>query len=403
MSNNFALPKNEMMDISFTDSELNNKFYVYDLKLSEQVGELFHAEAVLLTPFKIKIESLLNRDLQTKISLKQIDAKDSRFVSGYVTHVQQQGVITGVNAQGTQISYYRFVITIEPKLAVLKYTVRNRSYNDCQVSSVFQKVVKDEHDIPYSICGNTLAKQYQKGCIYNQNGISDYDFIQFLLKMYGVSFIFKFDDSFEPKLFFTEGEGFSTVKDKKKDKDNEAEIKLKMVFQGEDKGGVERFQINSQPVFENFVLQESYPNSNESGSSNWYQGKKDQLNYSYEFDTHFHGYNRSISHDEVNKDVALILEARKTAEKCKAIEYEGVAQELDIIPGRLFALSGFRGKDDKSTILGRVIKTDLHARANWPSEYIRPFEVEQVERPSEQKIVVKFSAIDFSEKQRYCR
>lgn len=402
MGNNLALPINEMMNISFSNNELNNKFYVYDLKLFEQIGELFHAEVVLLTPFKIKPESLINKELQTKISLKQKDAKNPRFVSGYVTHVQQQGVITGINSNGKIVSYYRFVITVEPKLAVLKYSIRNRAYNECLLSSVFQKVINGDHGIAYNICGNGFSKEYQGGCIYNQNSISDYDFIQFLLKMYGISFIFKFDDSFEPKLFLTEGEVFSTAKDKK-DYDNEAEIKLNMFSKNGDKGVLNRFQINTQPVFENFVLHETYPNSNESGSSNWFQGKKDELRYSCEFDTHFHGYIRSISHDAVNKDIALILEAKKLAQDCQKVEYVGLASDIDLIPGRLFALTGFAGDDDKSTIFGRVIKINLHARAKWPNDYFRLVEVEQEERPMEGKIFIEFNAMDFSNKQRYCR
>lgn len=402
MGNNLALPTNEMMNISFSDNDLNNKFYVYDLKVSEQIGELFRADVVLLTPHKIDAKKLISKNLQTKISLKQPGVKDPRYVSGFVTHVQQQGVIMGVNAQGTIVSYYRFVITIEPKLAVLKYTIRNRAYNDCQVTSIFQKIINKEHGIPYNICANSFKKEYLNGCIYNQNSISDYEFIQFLFHMYGISFVFKFDDSFEPKLFLTEGEVYSTAKDKK-DYDNEAEIKLNMFSTNGEKGVLDQFQINSQPIFENFVVHESYPNSNESGSSNWFQGIKDELTYSHEYDTHFHGYIRSISHGDVNKDIALILEAKKIAEKSKAIEYVGVAGEIELIPGRLFSLSGFGGKDDKAIISGRVTKTDLHARAKWPSDYFRPIEVEQANKPMEQKIVVKFSAVDFADKQRFCK
>jgi hypothetical protein len=117
--------------------------------------------------------------------------------------------------------------------------------------------------------------------------------------------------------------------------------------------------------FDGFRLSASYPNA-AYGSETWKWGSIGTGERYANQRQLFHGYERETPNSDVDRDVALILEARhRTTEQAKA-RWTASAENLALRPGLILKLGHFYGKNDTEGITALVTGATLLHKARWP-------------------------------------
>jgi hypothetical protein len=348
-------------------------FIPYNLSLEEGFSRLFHGELTVLTKTKHTQEEvldILDQGISLTISQTLGDGKTkrTRWLHGIVTGIKSSGFF-GSSTNGC----YSHVLTIEPALARLRFTQATESYY-LKTPAETIKAVLDKHGIGAQFPVEYFKREYSHKLMFEQHSFSDLDFIQGILRLYGLSFTFQHTKCppnalGESRLFFTEGDVFPlsdwAYSDNRKTSGTQHfDFQISQEEQGIWK--METWSMRDAIGVEGLELTAAYPNANY-GSDKWRVGVtqrgKRYLNYSHIF----HGYQRDTPTQEIDADIAFTLEAWYCSQQLAKSRLMGEAPNLVLMPGCVFDLSHFYGKEDKGKIAVLVSAASLQCRTAWPS------------------------------------
>jgi hypothetical protein len=218
--------------------------------------------------------------------------------------------------------------------------------------------------------------KYSSHLRFDQSGLSDLDFIKNIAALYGISFTFV-----HPRvangttlgasgLYFSDGRRFplSAVlySDKQEEPDTvnfdflkaaEAASLWKMsLWNMTETIGVDGVSINAL-----------YPNANY-GSDQWKMGSVAKGNRFVSHSRLFHGYERQTPESEIDRDIAMILEARQGIAGQAKSRWTAGAPNLALRPALILKLSHFYGAVDNEAFTALVTGIRLHHRVLWPSD-----------------------------------
>jgi uncharacterized protein involved in type VI secretion and phage assembly len=348
--------------------------YPWSLTLEEGFSHLYRGDLTALSEKKHNMEELaglLDKGASLIITQKLGDGKTerTRYFHGIITGARCAGVFS----DGKKKDCYSYTLTIEPELARLKFTRLTEPYYRTNPPDIFETILK-KYKIPARMEQNYISRtKYGKTLLFDQSETSDFDFIRGIAGLYGISFTFTHPKS-QPgalctaDLYFSDGEKFPRTDIEYSDKRKEPEVVQFDFLGAEEAKSAWRMSswIMGQTIgFDGFKLSASYPNANY-GSETWKWGSTGTGDRHVNARRLFHGYERETENSEVDKDVQLILEARRrTAEQAKA-QWTAAAANLALRPGLILKLEHFYGKKDGEAVTALVTGITLRHKARWP-------------------------------------
>jgi hypothetical protein len=384
-----------------------DKLYPWDLVLEEGFSRLYRGELTALSPAKYtaaELSAVVDNGISMTIREKLADGKTYRirYLNGIVTSV----CCTGVFCEGTKNDCYTYIFVIEPELVRLKFTCFTVPYYRVNPADVFNSVI-GKYKIPVQIKDEYISlNKFTKNLMFNQDNTPDYDFIDKIARLYGISFTFTHPAPSDSgagaaELYFSNGEKFPvslvTYSDKRK-----TDAILKFDFLSSDEGQniwkMKRFSIAGGIGVDGFKLNAMYPSRNY-GSEEWKTGKTAAGNRYLSYGSLFHGYDVDAESGEIDDDIKLILAAKARASDIARTRITGTAENIALCPGTILELRHFYGQRDGTVNTVLVTGIKLHRRARWPADLAVRTEFETGEAGE-----VIFSGIDWGKdtEKRFC-
>lgn len=381
--------------------------YPWDLVLEEGFSQLYRAELTALSDKKHTMKELsdiVDNGISITIREKLNDGKTyrSRYLHGIVSSVRCIGVFCSTG----KTDCYTYLFVIEPGFARLRFTCFTAPYYGMSPPDIFEKIL-GRYSIPVQIKDDYLSRgRFGRKLMFNQTDMSDYDFIDRIARMYGLSFTFTHpapDGGVfgTAELYFSNGETFPvsavTYSDKRKTADV---LQFDFLRADEDAGlwKMDSFSVRAGIGVDGFKQNAMYPAHNY-GSNQWWAGKTGAGARRMDYSNLFHGYDVDAVNDEIDEDIRLILGARVRAADIAKSGLSGAAKNIALLPGVILELRHFYGqKDDEvNTVLLTGIR--LHRRARWPADMaVRP------EGGGAETVELEFSGIDWGKDavKRFC-
>ncbi len=395
---------NETLSLKFPKGKFDD-FYLYDLTVTEGISELYRADALVLSERPYTVEQLneaLSLEATVTIAQRLEDGrtKRSRRLHGVVTEIEHDGVF--YSSDKTDCFAYR--LTIEPELAALRHVVRKVSYNGKTPLDVVSELLADRGLTARFVEDYVSKRPFVSDCVYNQES-SDFAFLKRLTAMYGLSFAFRHAnaDSGRAELYFSSGECFPDNAEIAYSDGRVPAATEEFDFRKSDESRnlwrMKSFSMKRRQGIDGVALIETYPDSNV-GSDKWKAGAVGAGDRRRVYTRHFHNYVRAIPRDKVDADVDLILRAKLRAFQIERDVWKGSADNLLLMPCKLFRLARFYGGGNAATVSGMVTKSVLRCRAEWPQSMTMPPEA----RGETGRIEVTFEAMNRSDpaNSRFC-
>jgi hypothetical protein len=349
--------------------------YPWDLVLEEGFSRLYRGELTVLSEKKHSMEELsglLDKGISLGISQKLGDAKTgrTRYLHGIVTEVRSGGVFSN----GKVKDCYSYVFVIEPELARLKYTNLTTPYYRMTPLDVFEAVL-DKYRIKGRIEERYCSRRkYGKHLSFDQSRMSDFDLINVIASMYGISFIFTHPKNSDnalgvAELYFSDGEKFPlspVVYSDKREEPASVLFDFLSADEGKSSWKMDAWTVSRAMGIDGFKLTSFYPNVNY-GSEQWKWGKTERGDRYINQTSLFHNYDRDAEPAEVDRDIQLILDAQLLAgEQAKSLWTAGTGN-LAFRPGLVKDLRHFYGMKDKDVMTALVTGSTLRHRTRWPA------------------------------------
>ncbi|MDR1588256.1 MAG: phage late control D family protein, partial [Treponema sp.] len=162
--------------------------YPYELFLEEGFSRVYKARLTLLSDTLHTYDDLAEIvDTNISLTISQVlrDAVTmrTRYLHGIITAAATDGVFSG----GEQ-NCYRYTLTIESELARLRYNARNGAYYKQSPVDAVEAVLANNHITARFSDSFIRRNEYSTRLMFNQNGVSDIEFIGNILFTYGISF-----------------------------------------------------------------------------------------------------------------------------------------------------------------------------------------------------------------------
>jgi hypothetical protein len=381
--------------------------YPWNLVLKEGFSKLYRAELTVLSAKKHtaeEISALVDNGISVTIREKLNDGKTyrTRYLHGIITSACCAGVFCG----GTKSDCYTYIFVIEPELARLKFTQHTLPYYRMNPADIFEKIL-DKYNISVHIKDDYLScNKFGKKLMFNQTDTPDYDFIDKIARLYGISFTFTHpavsaNALGRAGLYFSDGGKFPisdiTYSDKRKAQDV---LQFDFLKAEEDSGllKMDSFSINRRIGVDGFKLNAVYPNQNY-GSEQWKIGDAAAGNRYVCYSSLFHSYDVDAESSEIDDDIKLILDAKARAAYIAESYINGAAESIALIPGAVLELRHFYGQKDNTVNTVLVTGIRLRTRARWP--------VDLASRPEDsggEGVKVEFDGIDWGKDavKRFC-
>jgi hypothetical protein len=354
--------------------------YPYELELEEGFSRLYRGRLTALSGTfhsPEELADLLDKKVSLGISQRLADGRTrrTRWLHGIVSAVGCNGVIVGVNKQDC----YRTVLTIEPELARLRHTLRTESFYRVNPVDIAETIL-NRSGIKGNFSGNYIdRRKYGQHLMFEMTNNSRLEFLNRLLRLYGLSYTFchpRAGDSqlMDTELYFSDGERYP-VSDVVYSDNRKIPAISRFDFLTKDEAQslwkMDAWRIERGIGVDGLNLFAAYPESPH-GNHEWRRGEAGEKDRHYHYTNHFHGYAREVPEEEVDKDVALILDARYLAAQLAKSRWEGEAENLALVPGRIFELAHCYGRQDKRVITAMVTEIKLLARMVWPPNLAAP-------------------------------
>ena len=349
--------------------------YPWELTVEEWFSRLYTGRLTALSGQKHTAEELsvlVDKGVSIIIREKLLDMKTgrTRYFCGIVTAVSCEGVFCGA----TKADCYTYTFVIEPEIARLKYTRLSEPYYKMNPADIFEKILR-KYGITAIITENYLKRgQYSRNLMFDQSSTPDYNFIDAIARLYGISLVLTHPAVPSGALgaaevYFSTGEKFPVSALAYSDKRNEPDPLQFDFLSADEKRNVwrmDKFSVTPGIGVDGFKVNAMYPDSNY-GSDNWQQGRTGPGSRHIVYSRLFHGYDVSAGTGEIDADIALILTAMtRAAEQGKRL-LKGAAANIALRPGVALELRHFYGQRDDTVNTILVTGITLRRRALWPS------------------------------------
>jgi hypothetical protein len=381
--------------------------YPWDLVLDEGFSRLFRAELTVLSAKKHTADDLaaiVNNGISVIIREKLVDSSVYRIrcLHGIVT----TAAVTGVFCGGTKSDCYTYIFTIEPSLALLKYTCFTAPFYKMNPASITEKIL-EKYKIGVQIKDDYLSRdKFGKNLMFNQSKTSDFEFIDKMTRLYGISFMFTHPvvssgTLGQADLYLSSGQKFPVSGFAYSAKRNENEV-LQFDFLGTKEDAnmwrMRKFHVTNGVGVNGFKVDATYPDKNY-GSPQWKVGKNGTGDPYFTYTALFHGYEVGTDTQEIDNDMKMILDAKICAANIAKLHITGEAENIAVRPGVVLELHHFYGKTDGAVNTVLVTGIKLRRRALWPADLAVKLDDEDKEISE-----VQFDGIDWGKSavKRFC-
>jgi uncharacterized protein involved in type VI secretion and phage assembly len=334
---------------------------------------VYKARLTLLSDTRYTYDDLSGiLDTNVSLTISQIlwdaDTLRIRYLHGIVTAVATDGVFSS-----GQRNYYRYSLSIESELARLRYNARNGAYYRQSPVDAVEAVLNNNHIRARFPAEHIDRNAYSKRLMFNQNGISDLDFIGNILFAYGLSFTSIHpappkDAVAEADIIFSNGNSFPVPVVEYSDgrePPGTAQFDFIRAAEARNTWKMDAFHIGNAIGVDGIEVSATYPEFNY-GNEEWKAGEPGADKRSVTYNRLFSGYERGTSKEEIDTDMSRILDARLRYFALAKASWTGKAANLLLMPGALFELVHFCGLDDESRLTALVTTAKTHVRAVWP-------------------------------------
>jgi uncharacterized protein involved in type VI secretion and phage assembly len=355
--------------------------YPWNFVLDEGFSRLYRGELTAISDKKhtaAELAGLVDKGVSVTMRETLEDKKTvrSRSFHGIVTFAACSGVFCSAALKDC----YTYTLVIEPELARLRYTRFSAPYYRMNPADIFEKIL-GTYKIKLQIKDNYLARgKFGKNLMFDQTGTPALDFIEQIAAMYGISYTFTHPEVSggglgDAELYFSDGERFPVSPVAYSDKRTEPDT-LEFDFLAADEGKslwkMDDFHAGGGIGVDGVKLIAMYPNANY-GSDQWKQGSTGAGAQYVNYNGLFHGYDKSVSTDEVDADIKLILAARMRAAAQAKARMSGGAANIALRPGAILNLGHFYGKEDRTVNAVLVTGIRLKQKTRWREDLaVRP-------------------------------
>jgi uncharacterized protein involved in type VI secretion and phage assembly len=372
--------------------------YPWDLELEEGISRLYRGKLVALSGTNHPVEELaelLDKKVSLSMSRRLRDGRvfRTRWLHGIVTAVASDGLIVGVNKQDC----YRTVFTIEPELARLRYTRRTESFYRMNPADVAELILNH-----YGLKGNFSGeyidrRKYGPNLMYEEMNENRFDFLDRLLRLYGISYTFCHPQTGDGRLgdaalHFSDGRRYPVSDVAYSDKRKVPEVErfdFLMQDEGQNRWKMDNWRMEQGIAAEGLCLSALYPTSLR-GNNEWRRGKTGEQDRYEEYNSHFHSYPRETAEKEIDDDIRMILDTRRLAQELAKSRWEGDSEHTVFLPGQVFELSHFYGRKESRLITALVTAVKLQARTVWPADLAAPADSAEGEYLKAQAVCTDF-------------
>jgi hypothetical protein len=389
--------KNIMFSLRFSGGGFTD-FYPYELELQEGFSRVFRGKLVVLTgTFHAagELAELLDTRVSLSVSQRLGDDRTSRtrWLHGIVSSVECKGVIVGPNRQDC----YCYTLIVEGELARLRHTFSTESFYRVNPVDIAESLL-DRYGIAGHFSGEYIdRRRYGRHLMYEQVNESRLDFLDRILRLYGLSYTYRHPRAEgarlgEGELYFSDGERYP-VSDLAYSDNRKIPAVQRFDFLSKDEGQdlwrMDKWRMETGIGVDGIRLSASYPESGR-GNHEWRRGDTEKGRRYHNIGSQFHAYERETPEAEIDEDLKLILDASYLGLELAKSHREGEAGNLALLPGTVIELSHFYGRRDNSIITALVTGTDLRARTVWPPKLAVPPNAAEGEL-----VTVKASCMDF--------
>jgi uncharacterized protein involved in type VI secretion and phage assembly len=380
--------------------------YPYELFLEEGFSRVYKARLTLLSDTLHTYDDLAEIvDTSISLTISQVlrDAVTmrKRYLHGIISAAAVDGLFSG----GEQ-NCYRYSLTIESPLARLRYNARNAVYyKQSPVDAV--EAVLNNNGIAAQFSDSYIKRnEYSKHLMFNQNGISDIEFIRNILFTYGISFASVHPAASEDAvgaadLIFSNGNSFPAPALEYSDGRvaQAAQFDFIRAAEAQNTWKMGAFRMENSIGVDGIEVSAAYPEFNY-GNEEWKAGDSGADKRSLTYSRLFAGYERGTPADEIDADMKRILDARFRQFELAKTSWTGKAANLLLMPGTLFELAHFYGLDDESRIAALVSSAKTHVRAVWPERLAVKTEI----AAGEAAVETEFACINYAAgvERRFC-
>jgi hypothetical protein len=211
--------------------------------------------------------------------------------------------------------------------------------------------------------------------MFEQSGVSDLDFINRIIDLYGISWHFIHGKPAQnglgtTELHFSEGNRFPPLFYEYSDNRKIAETEYFDFLNYDEKQNVwkmDSWRMESGVGVEGLELNAPYPEVNY-GSREWRWGDIEPGKRYHSLNSMFHNYERGTPLEEIDKDIKRMIEAGRIAFTLDKENWTGVTENIVPSPGLILELKHFYGPQDNTAISALVTDSRLHIRSLWPRD-----------------------------------
>ena len=353
-------------------------FYPMELNLSEGIGRLFCADLRVATDTRhsaADLASLLDKGASVTVTQKLGDNKTtrSRFLHGIVTAAGSSGSSAGVS-EGKPCFFY--TLRLEPEVSRLRHSLHSRSFDRKTAPDIVTEILAL---YTLSVDFSFVKSQFGTMARFGQGGGSDLEFVQSLLRQYGLSFV-----SGHPavgtgalaqgKLYVTDGDTIPEPVLRYSDRRNSTG-KAKFDFLNNDDANnvwrMEEWGMGETVSPTGLRVLAAYPYK-DFGSKEWQRGDVDKGQGFWDYGQLFHSYEREATPNDVDADMKLLLDALWCEMRLSKRWMRGRASNIALMTGLLFDLAHYNGPKDNAVITALVTAAKLRVRAAWPQHLAAP-------------------------------
>jgi uncharacterized protein involved in type VI secretion and phage assembly len=366
---------NKKLSLKISEGGYDDLF-PYELFLEEGLSYVYRAELTVLTttlhPQK-DLTGLLGRAVSLSVlqGLSGGLVTRCRYLHGIITGIASPGIVSG----GEKTNCYHHVITIESELARLRYTRLTHPYYRKTPPDIIEEILA-KYQIRGQFTDSFVNRSaYSKSLKFDQVNVSDLDFMQYLMDLYGLSWTsvhgpVSKNSLGNAELYFTEGNRFPQPFYEYSDKRKVPEIESFDFASYDEKQNVWKlkgWRMENVIGVEGMEINAAYPETN-FGSREWRWGENDPGKRFHSYNSLFHGYEQRTAAGEIDRDIKKILEARRLSVLLARERWSGRAENIIIMPGLIFELGHVYGSGDTKRLTALVTESRLHVRSLWPAD-----------------------------------
>jgi uncharacterized protein involved in type VI secretion and phage assembly len=380
--------------------------YPYEILIEEGFSRIYKARLTLLSDVFYPYEDLaavLDTGISLTISqvLRDAIALRKRYFHGIITAAASEGVFSS----GDQ-NCYRYTLTIESPLARLRYNTRSAVYYRKSPVDTVEAVLENNHISAQFPSAYLDRNEYSSRLMFNQNVISDLDFIGNILFTYGISFTSVHPAAAEnavgaADLVFSNGNSFPAPVIEYsggREVPDTAQFDFIRAAEAQNIWKMDAFRMERLIGVDGIEVAAVYPEFNY-GNDEWKAGESGADKRSITYNRLFTGYERGTPVEEIDADVQRILAARIRSFELAKENWTGKAANLLLMPGALFEVAHFFGLDDRTLITAMVTAAKTHVRAVWPEHL-----AVKTEAAGGETVETEFSCINYASgiERRFC-